>query len=51
MDLQRYLLIGVIAVLSYMLLIEWGAFKAEQNAMPSASTQSAPLLDEPGRPG
>lgn len=29
MDFQRYLLIGAIAVLSYMLLIEWGQFKAE----------------------
>ena len=39
MDLKRYLLIGAIAVLSYMLLIEWSAF-SEQNKAPLASTES-----------
>jgi YidC/Oxa1 family membrane protein insertase len=49
MDFQRYLLIGVIGVLSYMLLIEWGAFKAEQAAVPTATMQSAPAA-EPANP-
>lgn len=31
MDFQRYLLIGAIAVLSYMLLINWGQFEKEQS--------------------
>ena len=56
MDLQRYLLIGVIGVLSYMLLIEWGAFKQQRAAAPVASVQiapvdSAPELTSPDLPG
>lgn len=39
MDFKRYLLIGAIAVLSYMLLIEWSSFSAERKA-PVASTQN-----------
>ncbi len=39
MDLQRYLLIGVIAVLSFMLLTEWVAFKEERTAVATPQTQ------------
>jgi YidC/Oxa1 family membrane protein insertase len=37
MDLQRSLLIGAIAVLSFMLLTEWVAFKDEKTAVTSSS--------------
>jgi YidC/Oxa1 family membrane protein insertase len=39
MDFQRYLLIGAIAVLSYMLLVEWGQFKSEQTVSPASHYQ------------
>ena len=38
MDLQRYLLIGAIAVLSFMLLTEWVAFKDQRSAEIAEST-------------
>ncbi len=39
MDLQRSLLIGAIAVLSFMLLTEWVAFKDERAPMPEQSSR------------
>ena len=56
MDLPRYLLIGVIAMLSFMLLTEWVAFKEENAPAPlppqaTASSATAPALpDVPGAP-
>lgn len=38
MDFQRYLLIGAIAVLSYMLLIEWGQFKTDNAPVQTVSS-------------
>ena len=38
MDLQRSLLIGAIAVLSFMLLTEWVAFKDERTQADDAQT-------------
>ena len=38
MDLQRSLLIGVIAILSFMLLTEWVAFKDERSQAEDAQT-------------
>ena len=38
MDLQRTLLIGAIAVLSFMLLTEWVAFKDDKTATETAQT-------------
>lgn len=43
MDLQRSLLIGAIAILSFMLLTEWVAFKEERATVPE---QSSRLLDD-----
>jgi YidC/Oxa1 family membrane protein insertase len=40
MDFQRYLLIGAIAVLSYMLLVEWGQFKTANSVDPVEQYQS-----------
>ncbi len=40
MDLQRYLLIAAIAVLSYMLLTEWNQFQQAQQATDSAAVYS-----------
>ena len=42
MDLQRSLLIGAIAVLSFMLLTEWVSFKEEKTAA-TAQVSSRPL--------
>jgi len=39
MDLQRSLLIGVIAVLSFMLLTEWVAFKEEHSVVPQTTSR------------
>lgn len=41
MDFKRYLLIGAIAVLSYMLLIEWSQFSASQKAAPAMAQSQA----------
>ena len=38
MDLQRSLLIGAIAVLSFMLLTEWVAFKGEKDSIAAQDT-------------
>lgn len=46
MDLQRSLLIGAIAVLSFMLLTEWVAFKDEKVA--SQTTQTTRLISNGG---
>lgn len=40
MDFQRYLLIGAIAVLSYMLLVQWGEYKNGQAVDPASHYQS-----------
>jgi len=40
MDFQRYLLIGAIAVLSYMLLVQWGEYKNGQAVDPTSHYQS-----------
>ncbi len=48
MDLQRTLLIGAIAVLSFMLLTEWVAFSEQRNEQPSASTGS--MATSPAKP-
>ncbi len=42
MDFQRTLIIGVIAVLSFMLLTEWVAFSEERNSLPQTTSTSAP---------
>lgn len=39
MDIQRYLLIAAIAVLSFMLLTEWTQFRAERREAPATSQQ------------
>ena len=41
MDFQRYLLIGAIAVLSYMLLTEWNVFQQRHTTDASASAYAA----------
>ncbi len=41
MDFQRYLLIGAIAVLSYMLLMEWNQFQQPHNANASVAAYTA----------
>lgn len=41
MDFQRYLLIGAIAALSYMLLINWGQFQQDQKNEQLVSTSMA----------
>jgi len=46
MDLQRTLLIGAIAVLSFMLLTEWVAFKEEKNA--SLAEETTRLISNGG---
>ena len=46
MDLQRTLLIGALAVLSFMLLTEWVAFKAEKTA--AAEQVNERLISSPG---
>ena len=46
MDLQRTLLIGAIAVLSFMLLTEWVAFKDAKNS--AASGETARLISSNG---
>jgi YidC/Oxa1 family membrane protein insertase len=48
MDLQRSLLIGAIAVLSFMLLTEWVAFKDEKTA--AAETKSSRLITNGASP-
>ena len=48
MDLQRSLLIGAIAILSFMLLTEWVAFKEERTPVPQ---QSSRLTDSGTGPG
>mgnify|MGYP000370323613 CR=1 FL=1 len=48
MDLQRSLLIGAIAVLSFMLLTEWVAFKDEKTA--AAETKSSRLITNEASP-
>lgn len=47
MDFQRYLLIGAIAVLSYMLVVEWTHFQQKQAdvAVATAPTATTPTLD------
>lgn len=47
MDFQRYLLIGAIAVLSYMLVVEWTHFQQKQADVAVATTPTAttPALD------
>lgn len=45
MDFQRYLLIGAIAVLSYMLLINWGEFQKQQD-QEHIQVSAAPMGDE-----
>ncbi|MEM1114028.1 MAG: membrane protein insertase YidC [Pseudomonadota bacterium] len=59
MDLQRTLLIGAIALLSFMLLTEWVAFKKARTAPPvaesrlitgTAETPTAPDLEVPPAP-
>ena len=47
MDLQRSLLIGAIAVLSFMLLTEWVAFKESSTVIPQAASRltSNPVVD------
>ena len=48
MDLQRSLLIGAIAVLSFMLLTEWVAFKEEREVVPqTASRLTSNFADSP----
>ena len=48
MDLQRSLLIGAIAVLSFMLLTEWVAFKDEKSASQAQqTTRLISNIDEP----
>ncbi|MDX1733980.1 MAG: membrane protein insertase YidC, partial [Halioglobus sp.] len=49
MDLQRILLIGAIAVLSFMLLTEWVAFKEARTA--AIAEDSSRLLAPEGTPG
>ena len=39
MDFQRFLIIGVIAVLSFMLLTEWREFSLERAQQPVARVQ------------
>jgi YidC/Oxa1 family membrane protein insertase len=41
MDIQRYLLIGTLAVLSFMLLTEWVQFKEQNNSQISSYQQQA----------
>jgi len=48
MDLQRSLLIGAIAVLSFMLLTEWVAFKDARTA--TAAQETSRLINSPGEP-
>lgn len=60
MDFQRYLLIGAIAVLSYMLLTEWTHFQQQHAdaantvaiapAVPNAPAESASATDVPANP-
>lgn len=47
MDFQRYLLIGAIAVLSYMLVVEWTHFQQKQAdvAIATAPAATTPTLD------
>jgi len=47
MDLQRSLLIGAIAVLSFMLLTEWVAFKEEREAVPEEASRLISRTDAP----
>ena len=47
MDLQRSLLIGAIAVLSFMLLTEWVAFKEERAAVPEEASRLISRTDAP----
>ena len=54
MDFQRYLLIAAIAVVSYMLLIEWGQFKTDRAPVQTVSSfetqqnnQEAFILEAP----
>ena len=47
MDLQRSLLIGAIAVLSFMLLTEWVAFKEEKTA---AANQTSRIISNDDSP-
>ena len=52
MDFQRYLLIGAIAVLSYMLLIEWGQFKTDNAPVQAVSSfESQQQNQAPSIPG
>jgi len=48
MDLQRSLLIGAIAVLSFMLLTEWVAFKEDRTA--TAAQETSRLIDNSNEP-
>ena len=48
MDLQRSLLIGAIAVLSFMLLTEWVAFKDARTA--TAAQETSRLINTAGEP-
>jgi YidC/Oxa1 family membrane protein insertase len=55
MDLQRSLLIGAIAILSFMLLTEWVAFKEERAPVPQQSSRltdsgNVPATDLPDTP-
>ena len=49
MDLQRSLLIGAIAVLSFMLLTEWVAFTEEKSAAETTSTRIISNGDSPAQ--
>jgi YidC/Oxa1 family membrane protein insertase len=46
MDIQRTLLIGVVAVLSFMLLKEWDNFSTERNANPPISVSTSAVLTD-----
>jgi YidC/Oxa1 family membrane protein insertase len=43
MDYQRYLLIGAIAVLAYLLLLQWGQFSAQHSAQQQVATSAIPV--------
>lgn len=46
MDIQRYLLIGAMALLSWMLLTEWVVFKDNQNQINTASFSASDTNDQ-----